>query len=147
MLRKTKETPSEDIFERDNHTCLVSGTHWGARVPCGGPLTRQHRAARQAGGSKLLGMPENLVTLCLVHNSLDMSSSLFRDFCLRTGISVEKWVVEPNIGERDSIERRVEILSGVPVMYPDGWYTLSGLRRRPISSETAVRIITDLYGA
>lgn len=146
-MKKPKPIPPTIIFERDNHTCLISGTHWGIRVPCGGGLTRQHRAARQAGGSKLLEMPENLVTLCLVHNGLDMSSSLFREFCLRTGISVEGWVVKPNIGERDSYEARVAKVAAVPVMYPDGWYTLSGTSRQPISSEKAVRIITDLYGA
>lgn len=143
MSKSFTDRQRVQIFDRDGHECVV----WGWFIRCGGGLTVQHRAARQAGGSKVMNFLENGLVMCAVHNALDMSDTNFRQHCLNNGYSIARWVVEPSRGERDSEDLRIAKASSVPVRYIDGWYRLSGGSRELLGDSVAVDMMKEIYGA
>jgi hypothetical protein len=147
-LTSTRQTNRyrETVFERDGEKCVVAGSRWGWQQPCGGALTIQHRVSRGTGGSASNEFPENYLTMCAVHNALDTSSADFRDFCLRSGYSVARWYVSPDIGVQESDHDRQDLIRSVPVRYSDGWHFLEGVNRVKVSDDDAVTIILAIYG-
>jgi len=124
------------IFERDGD-CVVAGSLWANLFPCSDGLTLQHRAPRGMGGnSDEFNEPENLVTMCAVHNGLERSSVEFRDFCRRSGYAMPRWVIEGRNGLSAGM---------IPVRFGEVWCLLEGFGRRVISEETALAVMSLLY--
>jgi hypothetical protein len=132
--RRQVDAHREIVFERDNHTCVVSNSLWSKLIPCGGALTIQHRVTRGMGGSAKYDDPPYLLAMCAIHNALEPASVSFRDFCERQGYSVPRWVMN-----RHAINR-------VPVKYDSDWYLLSGTDRFKIPERTAVEMLDEIYG-
>lgn len=132
--KKQVDNVRQLVFERDNHTCIVAGTIWETLTPCGGRLTIQHAVTRGMGGSAKWDKPEFLRSMCSVHNGLETSSAEFRKACERNGWSLPRWAAEQHpIGR-------------VPVRYPDGWQLLGAGSRWPISENTAISLLEEIYG-
>lgn len=112
--RTQVEQNRDGIFLRDDYRCLAANTSWTALFPCGGGLTIQHRIGKGMGGSAEFDTPAHLITLCMVHNTLEPANAAFRNFCVRNG-----WSVPRNRGL--DVEQ-------IPVTYPDGnYYQLSDI--------------------
>lgn len=122
----------EQVFERDNHQCVVSGSMSSLEWPCAGGLTIQHAVGRGMGGSAAVDGIDYLRAMCAYHNQLDTSSADFHRACLRNGWSVTRWMAQ-----------RKGILV-IPVKYPDGWHLLQHGERIRISEKTAETIQEEL---
>jgi hypothetical protein len=132
--RKQVAAVREDVFERDQHSCVVNGSIWSTIQPCAGVLTVQHRVGKGMGGSAQYDAPSSLLAMCAVHNVLAESSSEFADYCKRNGLSVPRYVAARNK------------ITQIPVRYSDGWYLLSALQRVAISDSLANELMFEIYG-
>lgn len=121
------------VFDRDDHTCIVSGSEWAFSHPCFGGLTIQHSCARGMGSSAKYDGMAFLRTMCAGHNALEPANPDFQKACERNGWKVRRWVAD-NYGPNN-----------IPVLYPDGWYLLSGETRHQISQRAAEAIWEELH--
>ena len=121
------------LFERDDFTCIVSGTEWAYKHPCFGGPTVQHAVARGMGSSAKYDSIDLLRTMCAGHNALETSNAEFQEACDQYGWSAPRWVAD-KFGPR-----------AIPVLFPDGWHLLSNGSRIPISDSTAKAITQDVY--
>lgn len=124
----------EQVFDRDDHICVVQGSIWGTVQPCGGGLTIQHRVGRGMGGSAQFDAPSSLLAMCAVHNGLAEASSEFAKYCQRNGLSIPRRVAA------------MFPISRIPARYSDGWYLLDGLNRHAIPDGVAVDLMAEIYG-
>ena len=118
------------VFARDGHFCVIAGGH------CTGIATTvDHRANRGAGGSRLLDIPENLVSACRICNGLkEDADGVYRADLIARGLRVEKAATNAVTAER---------CRNRPVMYPDGWHLLEGDLRVLIPSVEAVALMLE----
>lgn len=116
----------QQVFERDDHRCIVSGSNWGLAVPCAGDLTIQHAVTRGMGGSALYDGADFLRAMCSIHNGLDTSSADFRAECLRKGWSVPRWLAD------------TQGIKNIPVWYADGWFLLQDGLKISITETEAI---------
>lgn len=132
--RKQVEQIRQQVYERDDHQCVVRGSLWAMLVPCGGSLTIQHRVTRGMGSSAKYDALPFLLTMCSIHNGLEPASSEFRQFCERQGYSIPRWVV----GQKP--------IGRVPVKYEDNWYLLSTTGKHAIPERLATDLFYEIYG-
>lgn len=91
----------------------------------------QHRKNRGMGGSKLLDMPSNLVTMCLVHNTLIEQSAEFARFAFEHGWTLKcpKGVLWPF----PVVASSPDLPRVAPVSFRDGRFLLDDeFRRVPV---------------
>jgi hypothetical protein len=130
--RKQVDAVRQEVFTRDNETCIVAGTVWEGVYPCGGSLTIQHSVARGMGGSAQYDGIDYLRAMCAVHNGLDTANAAFHNACIALGWTVPRWLAD------------TEGIRVVPVFYRDGWHLLQNGERIRISDKTAGMIHADL---
>ena len=71
------------IYERDNHRCC----HCGETEAIG----LQHRISKGMGGSRLLDVPSNLLTMCNVSNAALESDPDFAELGRLNGWKLSRW--------------------------------------------------------
>lgn len=125
----------QQVFDRDDHRCVVSGSIWSTVQPCGGVLTIQHRVGRGMGGSAMFDAPSSLLAMCAVHNALAEASSEFANYCQRNGLSIPR-----RVAAQFPIGR-------IPARYSDGWHLLDGVERFMIPDGVAEDLMAEIYGA
>ena len=129
-----KKEVRQNVYERDESLCVVRGSLWAMLVPCGGPITLQHRVGRGMGGSKKWDTEPFLVSMCAIHNGLEPASAEFRAFCERQGYSVPRWAAD-----QFPIQR-------IPIKYEDAWYLLGGAQRYAVPEPVAQELMLEIYG-
>lgn len=131
--RAQVEQVRPEVYERDEHTCVVQGSRQWQTWPCSRDLTIQHAVGRGMGGSVELDSPALLRTMCGFHNLLETSDADFARAC-----TVNGWSIPRNRADIDPLQ--------VPVRYPDGGdYLLDddgGRRRIPRADAQAFRLET-----
>jgi hypothetical protein len=116
------------VFDRDGNRCVIAGPN------CTGvAVDPDHRANRGSGGSKVLDIPENIISACRLCNGMkeDVDRERRADLIAR-GLRVEKAATNAVTVERCRLR---------PVMYPDGWFFLEGNSRREVAGDVAVALM------